>query len=477
MDDTKRPPGELDKPDDIEEQIVSLDETPGISKHLQVRLPPAKRLTLRQRKIAWRLSIGLCLLLLIMLVAPNSLTIVRNVTSQLYDRLVPPPTPTLAPSLDSFYFDVNIPWTQVTIDDRTIQIPTIGSGSPIKLAVGRHTVRWQAAPFQMQSCIITVPVQFRLSDTCLLTTDDLEQLPHPPQAQLLMLHESVHMLLANQQRELINAMQNALAQQAASTTVQPGEMYFGPMGYTTADQPLRATLRFSLDQNADSNLAVGRAGTKGIQTYTINAQDCQILCSLPWKLWLSHPTIPIANGVSSPPTWFVLAFATQRLDYATMNGHIIASDQPTDYDANVFSYPVLLGLSWDGANWHVNVYFKQDVAPFYFLTGIPEMPLYEDPACAAVEDQLSNVVSLYSQIQYFPAANVADGCLAIAKWSGTYSPAPSSLYLWFLDRFGILYPINAAATQVSYPDVPQANAYEQHLAQQLAKLPGVVVNF
>lgn len=480
MDDTKRPPDELDKPDDIEEQIIPLDEEPVASKHLRVRLPLAKRLTLRQRKVAWRLSIVLCLLLLIMLVVPSSLTIVRNFSVQLYDRVVPPPTPTLTPNLDSLYFDVNIPWTEVTIDGQGIQLPFIGSGSPIKLAMGRHTVRWQAAPFQPQSCIITVPVQFRISDTCVLATGDLEQLPHPLQAQLLVLHESVNTLLANQQRELINAMQNALAQQDISTTVQPGEMYFGPMGYTTANQPLRAILRFSLDQNAGSNLTVGRAGTKGIQTYTINAQDCQILCSLPWQLWLSRPPIPIPDGVSSPPTWFVLAFAAQSLDYATMNGHIIASDQPTDYSANVFSYPVLLGLSWDGANWHINVYFEQDIAPFYFITQEPgthtlPQPLYDNPACAAAQNYFANIGPIFSQVRYISDTNAAEGCLAIAKWSGASGATPShSPYLWVLDRFGILYTVNGANQQL-FPDNPQANAYEQHLAQQLAKLPGVVV--
>ena len=219
MDDTKQPADKLDQlnqleeQDDIEEQIIPLDETPTTSQHLQVPLSFAKRLTFRQRKIAWRLSIALCLLLLIMLVVPNSLMDVRDVSLQLYERVVPPPTPTLTPNLDSVYFDVNIPWTQVTIDGQAIQLPAIGSGSPIKLAIGKHTVSWQAAPFKPQSCTITVPVQFRLSDTCILATSDLKQLPHSPPAQLLVLHESVNTLPANQQHALIDAVQNAFAQQ------------------------------------------------------------------------------------------------------------------------------------------------------------------------------------------------------------------------------------------------------------------------
>lgn len=475
MDDTKQPPGTLDAPDDSEEQIIPLDEAPIAPEHIQAQLPFTKRLTFRQRKIAWRLSIALCLLLLIILVIPDSLTRVSNITAQLYDRLVPPPTPTLAPRLDSFYFDVNIPWTQVTIDGQAIQIPAIGSGSPIKLAIGKHTIGWQAAPFQAQSCIITVPVQFRMSDTCVLATNDLQQLPHPPHAQLLALHESVSTLPTNQQRVLIDAVQNALMQQNTSTTVQPGEMYFGPTGYTMANQPLRATLRFHLDPNAGSALNVGSAGTKGIESYTINSQDCQILCSLPWQIWLYRPPIPILGAVSSPPTWFVLAFAIQRWDFATMNGHIIVSNLSTDA---VFSHPLLLGISWNGTDWHVNVYFKQDIVPLYFIplgpgTHTSPLSLYDEPACAHAEDQLADEVSVYSQIQYFPATNAADGCLAIAKWSGVYGPAPSSPYLWFLDRFGILFTANVAAQQPYYP---QANAYERYLAQQLAKLPGVVVN-
>ncbi len=481
MDDTKQPLDKLDEPDDTEEQIIPLDDTTVAPKRSQVQLLFAKRLTFRQRKLAWRLSIALSLQLLIILVVPNNLTGVRTISTQLYDRLAPPPTPTLAPSLDSFYFDVNIPWTQVSIDGRAIHIPAIGSGFPIKLAIGKHTIRWQAAPFQAQSCTITAPVQFYLNDTCVLATDDLWSFSHAPHAQLLVLHELINTLLVSQQNVLTDVIQKALEQHDISTTMQPGEMYFGPKGYTSAYQPSRATLRFQLDTSASSSaMTAGRTSLNGMQTYTINAGDCLILCSIPWQLLLSSPPASIPDGVSPSSTWFAFAFTSQSLDYTTMNSSILAQGQPTDYGANIYLSPVLVGISWNGTNWHVKVFFQQDLAPFYstIQASSPQQLLYDNPACAAVQNYFMNIGPIFSQIRFMPAPNTADGCLAIATWNpASNTIAPQSPYFWFLDRFGILFAVNAAATHQKFiSDYLQANPYVQHLAQHLSTLPGVVVN-
>ncbi len=425
MDNTKQPLDELDKPDDTEEQIVPLDESPATPKRSQ--LPFAKRLTFRQRKIAWRLSIALCLLLLTTLVVPGGLVGVSNATTQLYDTIVPPPMPTFAPELDSFYFDVNVPWTQVSIDGQNIHIPAIGSGAPVKLAIGKHTVRWQAPPFQAQSCTITVPVQFYLNDTCILATDDLWSFSHAPHAQLLVLHESISTLLVSQQNVLTDVIQKALEQHDTSTTVQPGEMYFGPKGYTFAYQPLRATLRFQLDNSASSSaMTAGRTSINGMQTYTINAEDCLILCSIPWQLLLSSPPASIPDGVSPSSTWFAFAFTSQSLDYTTMNSSILAQSQPTDYGASIYLSPVLVGISWNGTNWHVKVFFQQDLAPFYstIQASSPQQLLYDNPACAGVQNYFMNIGPIFSQIRFIPAPNAADGCLAIATWNPASNTTP-----------------------------------------------------
>ena len=468
MDNTKQPLDKLDEPDDTEEQIVPLDEAPVTSERSQ--LPFVKRLTFRQRKIAWRLSITLCLLLLIILVVPGGLAGVGNATAQLYDRIVPPPTPTIAPGLDSFYFDVNIPWTQVSIDGRNIHIPAIGSGAPVRLSPGKHIVRWQAAPFQPQSCLITVPVQFYLNDTCVLATSDLLSFSHTLHAQLLVLHESIGLLPVSQQNVLTDEIQKALDQQNTSTTVQPGEMYFGPKGGTSPYQPLRATLRFQLDTSASSSdMTVGRTSSNGAQVYTINSQDCLILCSLPWQLR------PPSSSLSQVPTWWTFVFAFPGWDYFTLDGQTIALDQPVDEGgAAASSHPVLLGLSWYTNSWHIQVFFKQDIAPFIFAgqTSLSSgAPMYDNPACAAAQDLLSDVSGNFTQVRYVADTNPANGCLAIAKWIGS-TPEPD---LWYFEHFGTLYTANAAARQ-STPDFPQANAYEQRLAQHLSTLPGVVVN-
>ena len=473
MDNTQSPLNEPDTPDkidDSDEQIIPLDEMPPAPERIQAQLPFAKRLTLRQRKVVWRLSIALCLLLLIVLVVPGGLPGIGNATIQLYNRVMPPPTPTIAPGLDSFYFDVNIPWTQVTIDGRNIHIPTIGSGAPVRLAIGKHMVSWKAAPFQAQSCTITVPVQFYLNDTCVLTTDDLRSFSHTLQAQLLVLHESISTLSVDQQVVLTDAIQKTLDQQDTSTTVQQGETYFGPKGDTSAQELLRATLRFQLDTGVGSaSMSVGRIWSNGTQVYTINPQDCQILCSLPWQLRPPSPSL------SQVPAWWTFAFTFLSWNYFTLDGQAVSLNQPLDGGgASAYSHTVLLGLSWYTNAWHIQVFFKQDIAPFIFSGQEPlslGAAIYDNPACAAAQDLLSDVSGNFTQVRYVADTNPASGCLAIAKWIGS-TPEPDR---WYFEHFGTLYTANAAAHQAT-PDFPQADAYEQHLAQQLSMLPGVVVN-
>ncbi len=467
--DTSNTSDTVDTPDDSDEQIISLDNEPSAQERVQARPLFAKRLTLRQRKVAWRLSIALCFLLLIVLVVPGGLAGVGNATAHLYNTIVPPPTPTIAPGLDSFYFDVNIPWTQVSIDGQNIHIPSISSGAPIRLAPGKHLVRWQAAPFQAQSCSITVPVRFYLNDTCVLATDELDSFPHPFHAQLLVLHESMSTLSVDQQNVLMDAIQRALDRQDTSTMVQQGEMYFGPKGGTSAYQPLRATLRFQLDTGvASASLSVGKIRSNGTQIYTINAQDCQILCSLPWQL---RP--PPAR--SQVPTWWAFAFAFPHWDYFTLDGQAMSLDQPIDAGgAAANSHTILLGLFWYASSWHIQVFFKQDIAPFIFSGQTPlssGAPIYDDPACAAAQDLLSDVSGNFTQVRYIADTNPANGCLAIAKWIGS-TPEPD---LWYIEHFGTLYTANAAARQAT-PDFPPADAYDHHLAQQLSVLPGQMVN-
>ena len=480
MDDTEQ----TQLPDESEEQIIPLDDAPALSEHSRGSQWLAKKFTPRQRTFALRISVIFSLLLLIILVIPASIPVVENFTTQLYNRIVPPPLPKLAPGEDSFYFDVNVPWEAVTIDDHSTAIPRIGIDRPVVLARGTHFIAWRADPFQEQECTVSVPPA--LHDTCVSETDELVGLRHVPKAQLLALHESISTEPPPQYSELIRAVQQALSRQDASTIVQPGEMYFGPKGNTTALEPLRATLRFNLDMNASGPLMIGRNdahGINGMQIYSIATQDCQILCSLPWNLWQSKPPLPPSSSIpvlpphAITPTWYVLAFASESWDYATMQGNIVANGIQASYSA--ISHPVLLGIVWDGTHWYVNADFQQDVVPYYYagqsyLTQGP--PIVIDPACAVAQDDFSTMSGLLTHVRYFSDTNAADGCLII----GTTDPAsqlqvslPSTLQ--YLYRFGVYDALNNATWKFA-PNYPQANTYEQQFAQQLVKLPGVTIN-
>lgn len=480
MDDTEQ----TQLPDESEEQIVPLDEMHAPADFFQSSQRLVKKFTPRQRTLALRISVMLSLLLLIVLVIPASIPGVRDFPAQLYNRIVPPPLPTLAPGVNSFYFDVNVPWETVTIDGHATAIPRIGIDRPIVLARGKHVIGWRADPFQEQECTVSVPPA--LLDTCVSETDELVGLPHIPKAQLLALHETIGTEPPPQYSALISAVQQALTRQDASTIVQPGEMYFGPLGNTPTNQSLRATLRFTLDMNASGPLLIGRNdahGINGMQTYSIPAQDCQILCSLPWNLWQSKPLLPPAPSIpvlpphTITPTWYVLAFASESWDYATMQGKIVAQNIQASYSA--ISHPVLLSIVWDGTHWYANADFQQDVVPYYYdgqsyLTQGPAIAI--DPACAVAQDDFSTMSGLLTHVRYISDTNAADGCLII----GTIAPAsqlqvslPTTLQYFY--RFGVYDALNNATWKFA-PDYPQATTYEQQFAQQLAKLPGVSIN-
>ncbi|MGH2505716.1 MAG: hypothetical protein ACRDID_24655, partial [Ktedonobacterales bacterium] len=130
--------------------------------------------------------------------------------------------PALPPgAINRVYLDSDVPWAVVTLDGRAITPPIIGQQPPLTLAPGTHQIRWIAAPFDAQSCVLSIPAG--RNDTCQLSTNQIVTLPHQPTAQLVYLEESLATLSTTQQAALKQAIQAALP--GYSTTAQPYELY------------------------------------------------------------------------------------------------------------------------------------------------------------------------------------------------------------------------------------------------------------
>ncbi len=161
--------------------------------------------------------------------------------------------------------------------------------------------------------------------------------------------------------------------------------------------------------------------------------------------------------------------------YTTLNGQVLAQNQPDAPDSSGTEYLQLLFIHWNGSTWQVSTKAGQD-GQSPLIT--PLVPV--DPPCLLAQFRLQgdpsfSALNIGAQEQMvnwrFVTArtDAAQGCLAIATPPvgnpATPTPSPSSA-AWCMYRFGVLLAANALAHHY-WPYLPLANTYEQKLAQNL----------
>lgn len=448
--------------DESEVDIIPLDQPASVVKARRTQWQRLK-VAPRRGRLMWRVSVGLAIVLLLLLVLQENLASVKSITLGVWNSWMPSPTPTLAPADEDFYFYVNLPGTSVHIDGRQVKLPRVGVDAPIRLSRGRHMIMWRDAPFQDQYCQISVPTA--KGDNCNLATD---QLAPQEMAQLLALPMSFAALNLSQQSELAAAVQAAINSVHASQLVQAGELHLGPQ----AMQPLEAALHFQFSvQDAAS------------QAYTLAGEDCQQLCVIPWQALLSQNIEPTAPG-----EWLALIFVSASWSYATLDGRVMAQNEPIDSGgAAVTTQPMLLRMAWDGTSWNVKALIGPDQAPLITVYGgVPllQHPVYplngvqipDDPACAAARDLLSQDALVMAQKRFISGPNPAAGCLVEATSNATSTAGmPAAAPALYLEHLGVLLAVNSFAHKLE-PYLPVADAYEQGLARQLQGYAGQVIS-
>ena len=460
--------------DELEIEITSLGESkpaglaPG-SLHLFAR---------RHKRPLTAVAVGMGALAVLLIVV--STFAVRGLVA----RFLVPPTPTpaqaLYPGEDLFYVQADTVWGHLTVDGRGIpRLPIVGVTAPLRLARGQHELVWSAEPFLPQGCTLSVPPNY-LIDTCV---DHSTVQTHPGvSASIVEFQESLTTLAPDRRAALIQAVQKELDARQSTDIVQPGEHYVlaadspacsrnGAQGYqcyATSNRPLRATLNFRLDANEASN-----ENCIDIQpgNCTLNYQNCRLFCGGP------------STASSSTREWDVVAPVLSLWTFATMDGQVLARNVPDD---SAFDYATgqtldeslaQLRITWDSLNWHVAVSVNMDSQGSGFQgTG------YFDPVCAAMTQQVTplnppvaaNGETLYLQWQFASGTLPAAGCLAVGTSKpedGLTTPTPSHVttpVFYYLHRFGVLLAVNRLA-QSDGLLLPLADAYEQELAQQLAR--------
>lgn len=452
--------------DDLDAQITPLDPPEMDNAPALPRWFIFTRLAPRQRSIIWRVALVVSILLFTVVALPGSFPVLRTVTAGIFRS--PVPTSQTVVSENSFYFDVSLPWTQVFVDGQLIRLPRLNVDPPLKLKSGTHIITWYAQPFLAQACRISVP--FSINDTCRFAAAELDQQSQDPNAQVLLLHNSLFTLPIQQQAALISTIHQAFATYPAIQPVEPGDIYAGPSGLVTAAQPLQAALHFKFDYQAAAN-----------RPYMVGGEECQQLCIVPWQYLQS-------SYAASPDTraWLAIAFISSSWSYTTPNGHIIAHDIPIDFAAAGDTvYPVLLRIEWSASGWQVQPLIgSAQVPPILVSNGSPHDPatpadkirLADDPTCVAARDLLSGITYNSVAVRFISGPNPAAGCLAAVIGTGLTTPTASPLPVaYFFEHLGALLAANPTAQKLM-PQMPVPSAHERILAEQIASLVNITIS-
>ena len=437
---------------------------------LSAKLPGVSlesRLSLRQRRQQLIITGGVVVLAVLLIL--GSTASVRDLVSGIFIRPTPTPLPMIAPGSDLFYVQGNPAWGHLFIDGRMVaHLPRISIDQPLRFSRGRHVLLWRAEPFLSLSCRVSVPARYA-TDTC--SYRKTVQLNAGLSAWIITFSVSLASLPAEQRAALVQAVQAALDVQQSSATVQPGEFYAlspndpqcrrGPLCYTTARQPLKATLSFQLDADEASDATC----IDPEPSCTLSYQNCHLFCP------------GFESSPSAVAEWDVLAPVRSLWKFATIDGRVFARDIPDNslWDngaGQVIESLVPLGITWDSLGWHATVSHDASAQNSGFFDPVcaaaqDDVQLFEPPAAVAGEP-------VYLQWQFVSGPVPAAGCVALgAPKENAFTTATSTIshseLAYCLYRFGV----NLAANEVAqryWPYLPVADAGEQRLVQQLAGL-------
>ncbi|HLZ24976.1 MAG TPA: hypothetical protein VKQ30_22885 [Ktedonobacterales bacterium] len=460
--------------DEVEIEVSDVRFSASAASTPSPRSPFDLRYTRRQRLV--RLTAGLLALVLVvsaitgvgrrvlglmMTPSPSPTLIPSPVSAPNFPATFPPPASSLVPAGNPFYLLPNPPGVEVSLDGHALASPPPpGDPHPLRLASGHHSLTWSSHyfPFMPMRCTISVP--HASDDTCpSVPVQDLPAADANLVGHVIALHASFGTLPASDGAQLTQVIQAALDANRSHATVQSGEHYYvyqqGENGSpTTATQPLRATL---------SHVYLPGAGyfepcifTQPVIPCRFPGQDCGQICTVPQ---------PPPDVATSPGDWIAAVIVHASWRYTTQDGRVVAQDLGEAVGLQL----AVLRITWDGGGWHVTP----------ILGATPGLPAADDLVCDPARFWLGgNGTWAFMMSDPPPGARTqfvsdslpTDGCLAVLN---PYPRgAPSAV---FLQRFGVLLAVNAAATNGGSAGLPVADAAEQQVARHLAAQVGFTI--
>lgn len=459
---------ERDALNDLEFEITDLDPAPRRRAWSGVRWTPGRR--------RWSVVVTSVVFVLLVGLFLGSISDVRGLLAQtLFQSTSAVPANSLG-----VYLQGNPSWGKFSLDGKPIaHLPVVGRDQPLVLSAGRHTVAWQIAPLQAQSCVFTVRDSATIDGPCLHNGLANESSVLDGQDMLLSFFASARYLPAAPRAALVKQLQAFVATYGSSELVRSGELYAVSDQQTATDsslctmvtrlalcaaratQPLQATLHVQLDDSTSPDDFC----ILSTQCY-INGQDCRQFCTDPFP---SSDAIPLQG-------WNVAIALNLSWTYTTLSGQTVASNLPDSAIRSEASFQIMSIqlIRTNSGGWRI--------IPFPDSYGVGA----NNPNCDQAVEDADELVNASATNEEMFAQQAADfqgaaawGCLVVLKASPSTSLNPStpisgttsSQVAYCLVRFGVVLAINHFAQQ-AWPFLPLADSYESGLAQTLiATLP------
>jgi hypothetical protein len=358
---------------------------------------------------------------------------------------IPSPTPTATLALgDGIFFVAHrAPWGVLTVDGRRndasdiLQTPEGGpaTGSvSFLLARGHHQITYDAPPFRPLHCVVSVPAAAH--DTCPLAQPDaFSQRYIVGAARIIDLGATLANLPAQPMADLVAAATSAITITTPPVAAYAGEHFRG------ADYQIHFFAQ-------DAQATLFREPWMG--TPLFGATGCRFLC-------------PDSGGSAASAAWGMIAYIRQGYHFTAAGGDgsappdtPLTSSLNPDQSQGPLVNSLQLWVTWDGS-WHVAL----------------DPTTQQSLSCQAATEMMSEHIAGAGTVPNSPpvqpldpivAANQAAGCLTGVQQmqpDGSLGPPIRLLY-----RFGLLLVLDAAG-RAAFPDLPQANAKEEAIAQQI----------
>ena len=443
--------------DDLDIEIVDLDDQPISSERKASPLFHNSHFLLKQRRIQAVVTSSIVILLLLSIIGGNPA--VRNKLLAVTTLPTPTLTQAIPAGTDRFYVDGEPNWGHLFVDGKLIAHPpnAYTGDTPLRLPRGVHILRWLADPFLAQMCTVSVPPNFQ-TDTC-----GYKQMFSNNQGGgwLFKFPISLTKLSTAQQEALIAAVQAALGTYTSTETVQPGDVYaIDALGLqqSTAHEPLKVTVHYSLDTNASLDTSCGPIFfVDGTHSCSSQGRDCRTFCNAS-QYFVSQQT--------GTQVWNVFATVRATFAYTTLNGKsVVQTSERVDY-AKQYEHLLPVQISLNGTQWHV--------VSSYSLLSNSTPPQFPTPICDTAEHRSESNTFLGRTFESsfagmawrFIAMPDAASCLIMVTIPQSLASVEAQPYALCLYRFGIFLAANPLAHEY-WPHMQVATQSEQHAAQQV----------